>query len=107
MTYILISSTYSIVTPKSAEDGENADAGFRFEDEFMTFRELVAYIRNNGYLYPSCHPATGDTCEWLNTEPETDFRTGEEETRGLHYAHRNPPRLAKYWRKAMRAAGVR
>jgi len=42
---ILISRTFDVVTPESAEDGESAESGFITESEFVTFRELVSLMR--------------------------------------------------------------
>jgi hypothetical protein len=72
-------------------------------DDDVTFRELVRLMRE--HLHPSCSPARGDTREWLTTEAEQDWRTGEYTEHSLHYSRENPPRAAKYWRAAMRAAG--
>jgi hypothetical protein len=101
---ITISKTYEIVTPESAESGDVQDSGFITEAENITFRELVSLMQE--FPCPSCSPASGDVYEWLSSYPETDFRTGEEETQSLHYSRENAPCKAKYWRKAMIAAGI-
>jgi hypothetical protein len=101
---ITISKTYEIVTPESAESGDVQDSGFLTEAESVTFRELVSMMRD--FPCPSCSPASGNENEWLSSYPETDFRTGEEETQSLHYSRENAPCKAKYWRKAMIAAGI-
>jgi hypothetical protein len=44
--------------------------------------------------------------EWLNCEPEPDYWTGEQVDKSLHFDHINPGRRAKYWKLAMKAAGV-
>jgi len=72
--------------------------------EQFSFRELVEEMRR--FSLVSCSPAIGATYEWLLTEPEQDYRTGDEITETLHFDHDNPPRAAKYWRKAMKAAGL-
>jgi hypothetical protein len=51
-------------------------------------------------------PASGETYEWLTSYAEQDFRTGAYESESIHFCRSNPPRLAKYWRKAMEAAGI-
>lgn len=101
---IIICRTFDIVTPESAESGESADSGFLAESESVTFRELVSLMR--AHPNPSCHPPSGETCEWLSTYPSQDYRDCIETTESLHYCRKNPPRMAKYWRKAMRAAGI-
>jgi hypothetical protein len=101
---ILVSRTFDIVTPESAESGESADSGFLAESESVTFRELVSLMR--AHPNPSCYPPSGETYEWLSSYPETDYLDASETTESLHFARENPPRAAKYWRKAMRAAGI-
>ena len=101
---IRISRTFDIVTPESADDGESAESGFLAESESVTFKELVSLMREHPVA--SCHPPSGETCEWLSTYPSQDYRDCSETTESLHYSRENPPRMAKYWRKAMRAAGL-
>lgn len=102
---LLVSKTYSQVTPESSEDGDFSDTGFIFEDEEHSFRELVDLMREHGE--PSCYPASGETYEWLSSGWDTtDYSTGEQEQTSIHYSRNNPPRNARYWRLAMRAAGI-
>lgn len=101
---ILISRTFDTVTPESAEGGDVADSGFLAESESVTFRELVSLMES--HPNPSCHPPRGEAYEWLSSYPETNYRDCSETTESLHFSRENPPRMAKYWRKAMRAAGI-
>ena len=101
---ILISRTFEVVTPESAEDGEAAESGFLVEGEAVTFRELISLMRD--HPNPSCYPPSGEAYEWLSSYPETDYRDASERTESLHFDRENPPRLTKYWRKAMIAAGI-
>ena len=101
---ILISRTFDVVTPESAEDGEAAESGFLVESESVTFRELVSLMR--AHPNPSCYPARGEAFEWLSSYPETDYRDASERTESLHFDQENPARRLKYWRKAMMAAGI-
>ena len=103
---IRINKTYTVVTPESAENGDTADAGLIFADEKYTFGQLVDEIRRDGYAYVSCSPATGETYEWITTEPDQNYRDGSWTDYSLHYSHSNPPAKAKYWRKALCAAGL-
>jgi hypothetical protein len=73
-------------------------------DEPVTFRGLVDLMRE--HAHPSCSPASGAPFEWLSTEPEQDYRTGEWTERTLHFSRANPPHAARYWRLAMKAAGL-
>lgn len=104
---MLISRTYEIVTPESAENGEVADQGFDFEREPVTFRELIRIIDRDGFRECSSHPASGSVNEWLNTYPEQDYRDGSYTSYALHFDRDNAPRYAKYWAKAIRYATAR
>ena len=100
ITVTLIHSTY--IAPDEYDCDPMPDS---VTDEWeMTFRELVMLMRD--YPMPSCSPASGATYEWLNDHPEQDYRTGEIHERSMHFSRSNPPRRAKYWRKAMLAAGI-
>lgn len=101
---IIISRTFEIVTPESAEDGESADSGFLAESESVTFRELVSLMES--HPVPSNSHPEGSQWEWLSSYPETNYRDCSETTESLHFSRENPPRRLKYWRKAMRAAGI-
>ena len=101
---ILVSRTFEVITPESAEYGESAESGFLVESEFVTFKELVTLMREHPVA--SCYPPRGETYEWLSTYPSQDYRDASETTESLHFARENPTRMAKYWRKAMLAAGI-
>lgn len=96
---ILISRTYSETTPESAEDGDFSDTGFVYQDQEFTFRELVDELRE------CCHSSSGGA--WFSTQFEvTDYSDGTEREESVHFSRNNPDRLAKYWQKAARAAGL-
>jgi hypothetical protein len=101
---LLISKTYERVTEESAEDGEAAETGFIFCDELMTFSELVRELRD--YCHASSWPLRGTRYDWVNTEAEQDYATGDWTIYGLHFSHSNPQRREKYWRKALQRAGL-
>jgi len=103
---ILISRTYSEVTPESAKDGENSDDGFICQDESYTFRELVRLLRDHPEA--SAWPITqAETWVWFSTGYHVyDYSTGIEREECVHYSHKNHPRSAKYWSKAAKAAGI-
>ncbi len=79
---------------------------FLTENEPIGFRDLVWMMTSEGYREPSCYPPRGSTFEWLSTNPETDYQTGQSEYRTMHYSMKNPSRNDKYWRKAMIVAGI-
>lgn len=105
MKNLLISRTYSETTPESVEYGDFSDTGFVFEDTEFTFRELVRELRDCQYLSES-HP--GDCAHvWASTGFETkNYYTGTEREENIHFSRSNHPRLLKYWRKALKAAGL-
>lgn len=104
---ILITKCYSEVTPESAELGELSDSGVDFEDAPFGFRELVDYMQSNGFVECSISPCSGSTCEWVSTGYSIDdYRTMTEIEYSLHYSNKNPQRNAKYWRMALKAAGI-
>ena len=76
----------------------------RIEVEALTFRELVRAMRD--YPFVSCSPAIGATYEWLHSESEQDYRTGDYTERSMHYSRDNPENKKRYWRLAMKAAGL-
>ena len=102
---ILISKTYSETTPESAEDGEFSDSGFVFEDAECTFREVVGYLKE--HTESSCYPVSGDTSEYFSSGFSVDdYQTGTETETSIHYSRKNPSRKDKYWKLAVKAAGL-
>ena len=102
---ITIHRTYSEITPESAEAGDFSDTG-SLGTQDVTFRELVHLMRRE-FRNPSCVPSSGDTWEWLSTGYfMEDYRTCTEREEGIHFDRSNPERKVKYWRKAMRFAGI-
>jgi hypothetical protein len=99
---ILVTTTYEIVTPESAENGEAEESGFLSEDIPYGFRELVDAMRGGD---PSSWPRAGAR-DWVTHVEDVNYRDGSQESRSLHLSHKNSPRAAKYWILAMRAAGV-
>jgi len=89
--------------PRADEDDYCPDGEATDEELFLSFRELVELLRHNT---PSCSHPTGATFEWVTTEPYIDFRTGDTTEVSLHWSGNNPPHRARYWRLAMRAAGL-
>ena len=104
---ILISQTFEIVTQESAEHGDAEERGFNFQDTPHTFRELVELMES----HPECSSGGRDYVpgpfDWFSSYPDTDYRTGAEESTAIHYSRENPPRMAKYWSKAARVAATR
>lgn len=75
----IVSETYQEVTPESAEYGDFSDTGFVFQDETYSLRELIDYIKRNGYTRES------KGTDWLTLGPWTEcYRTGTERSTNLH-----------------------
>ena len=103
---ILVTKTFSVVTPESAEDGESAEIGIDFENEQFTFRELVATMKV--HYQPSCCPVTGNSPAnvWFSSAADVDYVDGSETVTSIHFSMNNKPRSEKYWLKAAKAAGI-
>lgn len=102
---LLIDRTFETIDDESAEHGEAKDQGFSAINEPVTFRELIDLIRS--HCHASQSPANPSPLVWFTNESEQDYTTGEWTSESIHYSRDNPARKAKYWIKAMRAAGVR
>lgn len=74
-----VSRTYAETTPESVEHGDFSDHGFVFQDEIYTLRELIEYIRSEGFTRES------RGTRWLETCWHTEcYRTGTERQDNLH-----------------------
>jgi len=83
-----IKTSYDIVTPESAEEGDVADSGWLDEegvemeswDEDETYVDAaVEWLENHGAMQYS-----GGGRGWYSTEPSQDYHTGESETQYFH-----------------------
>lgn len=103
--YILINRTFCEVTPESAENGDFSDSGFIAEDEQVSFTELVNLM--NECNEPSYSPNEGDINTWYSTSfYTTDYSTGTDRQESIHYSRNNTPNCAKYWKLAVKIAGL-
>lgn len=95
------------VYPAPADEEEDycPDGETDTRDEEVTFRELVDLMREHSM--PSCSYLRGNVSEWFSTESYQDPYTGEYSEQSIHFSHDNPPRMRKYWKAAMKAAGFR
>lgn len=101
---IIVSQTYEIWTDESIEAGEADETGFDFESESYGFRELIEYIKREGF---TVSPDSHGVPRWLSTETIQDrefFEEGQYRTLSLHPA--SDARSLRYWEKACRAAGI-
>lgn len=95
------------VYPAPADDEEDycPDGESSSTDDAVSFRELVDLLRE--HQHPSSSHLRGDAFEWFSTEAYQCPYSGEYTEQSLHYSRENPPRMLKYWRAAIRAAGHR
>ncbi len=97
--YILISKTFSEITPESAEDGDFSRTGFVSEEEKVTFSELVDLMKDHSQA--SNWPDQMDINTWYSTGFYTsDYRTATEMEECIHFSHKNTANAAKYWKLA-------
>ena len=101
---LYISKTYERVSEESAENGEAEEQGFVFQDEPYTFRELLDELRL--YSHASSYPCRGSRYDWMTTESDQDYQSGDCTSYSLHFSHKNSPRAEKYWAKALKLAGL-
>ena len=92
---MLLSKTYEVITPESAEHGEVDHAGFEFEREPFSFRELMQAL--DDYDHPSDSHIGPRT--WVSTNPKINWRTGAETVYSLHFV--GPEHQRRYWVKAL------
>lgn len=76
----LITVSYTIVTPESAEEGDCSERGW--EDETGTEYTFSEAVKLLGGMHPSSseyHPGV-----WYHSEGDTDYRTGETKELAYH-----------------------
>lgn len=95
------------VYPAPVDDEEDycPDGESSCTDDTVSFRELVDLMRDHSM--PSCSHLRGADSEWFSTEAYQCPYSGEYTEQSLHYSRENPPRMLKYWKAAMVAAGHR
>lgn len=105
MLTFTVSRTYSETTPESAEDGDSSDAGFVYEDEPQSFREVVSALRECSEVSQS--PVTTGHV-WASTEYTTvDYRTGTDRSESIHVnAINDKAPTAHQMKRLFRAAGL-
>ena len=101
----LVSKTYEVVTPESAEDGDFADNGFVFEDEVMDRSDVVRELRRGGYIHPSS--SSLQMLRWVSTEEEQDYSDGSYTSYSLHIQALAGPEIdADTWKSLLEEAGL-
>jgi len=82
----IVSQTYDVITPESAEHGETAESGFDFEGQAYTAQDLHEYLESKGFMHASSSVLTGKN-DWITAPPVQDrawFESGTERTISLH-----------------------
>lgn len=84
--FFVVSETYEVVTPESAEHGDAQERGFNFQDKKYTPDELYHYLRREGYHEPSS-TRLSSVDDWITTstiEDDAYFRKGHHRRHSLH-----------------------
>ena len=100
--FAIVSITYDVITPESAEHGDFEESGFDTKDETMTLAELIQTIKQSGFYIPS---EGGKAPRWISTDPDINYRSGDETIRSLHIGQvfgkqPTPKQLARIYRLA-------
>ncbi len=105
---IIVSKTFELVTPESAEHGDSEDTGFIFEDQEYTFSELLSELQNEGYMHLS-NSGEIDENTWITSEHTQDrdyFEKGHETRYSLHLSSDSHSRYLKYWKAALKTVAL-
>lgn len=95
------SQTYTIITDESAEDGDAAERGFDWQDESMTYRELVQRMHRD---YRGAEPSQSHGVPaWITSHGERDCTDGTFRDISLHPSN---PRAKRWWGRALVSAGI-
>lgn len=101
--YILISKTFTEITPESAENSDFSNSGFIDKKIKVSFRELVDLMK--AHTMPSQSPNDMSIAVWYESGYYTsDYRTGTERSEAIHFHRDNPQNVIKYWELARIAA---
>ena len=95
-----IKATYNIPEDEDYIDDSPIDEDVI--EDVVTFAELVNLMKS--YSETSCYPASGSVNEWL-TFSTSSYIDGSMTEYSLHYDRNNAAHNAKYWKRAMKAAG--
>jgi hypothetical protein len=96
-----ILETYTVTTEESAEQGDFAESGWNDKegvaieaDEYTTLAEAAAaYLIDEGaFHWSSSRPGEGD---WISTEDDLDYSTGDRTTRSFHFEDFPPGTVAQ------------
>ena len=96
MSKIIISRSFEIISPESADTGVPFDCGVLNERMEVTFRELVSLMSTH-YLC-SLSPWNRDyNCKVFTSDYEPMFSADWYKKTAIEYHKENEPRLYMYW----------
>ena len=78
----IVSKTYEIVTPESAEEGDAEERGFEFENTKMTLAEVLSEVRDLGSHHVQSNRST--QISLYGQGEYVDYSTGDTKTYALH-----------------------
>jgi hypothetical protein len=90
----LISRTFDVVTPESAQEGDIADSGFIFKDRPATLRECLDEVKTLGGI--DYH----DGENFYPCDSSVDYCTGES-TREFVHIRALTPSAGRAWNRAL------
>ncbi len=99
---ILITKTFSEITPESAEYADFSNSGIVYEKESVSFRELVCLMVE--HFLPS---NSGDISKYTYFSSGyfiSDYFTATEREYTIHFHNDNLPQFEKYWELAAKVA---
>lgn len=99
----VVSKTYDVTTPESAEVGDYEDSGFDFEPEPMTLREVVYEVKKLGAIDSA--EAYGGNMSLYESDGDVNYRTGAETRHALHV--RAPENALRRLKEVLKDKGVR
>jgi hypothetical protein len=81
----LIRTTYDVVTPESAEQGDFADTGWIDEEgQKLSPAEAVKWLRHEGVGPFEAEEAGSTSSGWYTVEAGTNYQTGAETRHSFH-----------------------
>ena len=79
----IVSVTYEVITPESAEVGEPSDSGFEIQEEPMTLEDVKSTMSYNEF-YTEGQPQSGKEVHYVIADPERDMQDGSEKYYTIH-----------------------
>lgn len=100
---ILLSKTYEVITPESAEAGDAEERGFVFERQEFEHEEVVRMLKGTS---PSSFPIVCGEHTWFTSYGEQDVQ-GNVKNESIHFCRDQPPAALERWIAAIEEAGFK